>query len=245
MSSPSIVFVPGSFAQPEFYDNYLEPLISQGYDVHALNLRSALPKDATPPGRPLPTMYDDAAVIAEKLEELSEAGKDIIIVAHSYGGTPASESVKGYSKAAREEKGKRGGVVRLAYMTCLIGDVGQSAGELLQSKTENRIPAELNVSSKQATTIASQMSALSQKLTNCRSTAGCTIQTLSRLLALPSLTCHTKRPWSGLRDSVGIPPRVSVTRLDMLATRTFPFRGFSVRTTCLSRRSIRRRRLNL
>jgi pimeloyl-ACP methyl ester carboxylesterase len=145
MQSTSIVLVPGSFAQPDLYDIYVAPLISEGYDVHAVKLRSALTRDATPPGRPLPTMYDDAAAIADRVKQLSEQGKGIIVVAHSYGGTPASEGIRGYSKAARQKEGKPGGVVRLAYITCLVGDVGQSAGELLKTKTENRIPAELNV----------------------------------------------------------------------------------------------------
>jgi hypothetical protein len=51
----------------------------------------------------------------------------VVIIAHSYGGKPATESVKGLSKEARGQQGKQGGVVRLAYMTATAPEVG-SAG---------------------------------------------------------------------------------------------------------------------
>ncbi|KAL2206764.1 hypothetical protein CC79DRAFT_1385942 [Sarocladium strictum] len=144
MASASIVFVPGSFSEPELCDGILDPLRERGYDVHGIHLRSALPKEAKPSGPPIPTMYDDAKVIADKLRELADEGKDVVIFAHSYGGTPASESLKGLSKASRQAEGKTGGVVRLAFITCLIGEVGQSAGELLATKKENKLPANMN-----------------------------------------------------------------------------------------------------
>jgi hypothetical protein len=142
MAPASLVFVPGSFSEPELCNSILDPLRQRGYDVHGIHLRSALPKEAKPSGPPIPTMYDDAKVIAE----LANEGKDVVIFAHSYGGTPASESLKGLSKASRQAEGKTGGVVRLAFITCLIGEVGQSAGELLATKKENKLPANMNVS---------------------------------------------------------------------------------------------------
>jgi hypothetical protein len=147
MSAASIVFVPGSFTVPELYSDVLDALTARGYDVHGVHLRTALARNDEPPrGRPSPSMYDDAAVIAAKVKELADQGKDVVVFAHSYSGTPCSESLKVLSKAHRQEQGLHGGVVRLAFATCLVGEVGQSAGECLKMKKGDKLPAELNVS---------------------------------------------------------------------------------------------------
>ncbi|KAF2797034.1 alpha/beta-hydrolase [Melanomma pulvis-pyrius CBS 109.77] len=136
MSKPSIIFVPGSFALPEFYDTVVDPIAAKGYDIRALhNLSSGLktgPREGTPP-----TMYDDAAQIAAEAEKLADEGKDVILVAHSYGGTPMTESTKGLSKKERQAQGKKGGIVKLAYMTCLVPAVGVSAGGVLGGSSED------------------------------------------------------------------------------------------------------------
>ena len=80
---------------------------------------------------PLPTIYDDAAVIRQVAAKLADEGKDVVLVGHSYGGVPATEAIKGISKAEREKEGKKGGVVRVAYMTCLVPAVGENAGDVL------------------------------------------------------------------------------------------------------------------
>jgi hypothetical protein len=72
-------------------------------------------------------MYEDAAFIAKHIARLADAGKDILVIAHSYGGTPATESIKGLSKKERVERGKKGGVVGLAYMTSLVPELGHPA----------------------------------------------------------------------------------------------------------------------
>jgi pimeloyl-ACP methyl ester carboxylesterase len=73
-------------------------------------------------------MYDDAEYIAELATELADQGKDIVLMSHSYGGTPASQSMKGLSRSERAKAGKKGGVVRLAYMTALVPEEGVPAG---------------------------------------------------------------------------------------------------------------------
>lgn len=79
-------------------------------------------------------MYEDAALIAKEAEALADAGRDVIIISHSYGGVPATESVRGLSKAARAKEGKPGGVVRLAYMTSLVPELGIAANEVLRNR---------------------------------------------------------------------------------------------------------------
>jgi len=130
MSKPTILLVPGACALPEFYDNVVEGVTAKGYEMRALQTRCVAPKTGIPEG-PAPTMYDDAALIAKTVEDLADQGKDVILIAHSYGGVPATESTKGLAKTEREKEGKKGGITRLAYKTALVPPVGKASADLL------------------------------------------------------------------------------------------------------------------
>ena len=95
----------------------------------------------------LPDMYDDAAFVAKEIEKHADQGKDIILLAHSYGGIPATESVKGFSKAERAKQGKAGGVAEIAYMTCLVAEEGKTAVDVLAAMPDdNHTKPEIDVS---------------------------------------------------------------------------------------------------
>ncbi|KAE8423813.1 Alpha/beta hydrolase fold-1 [Aspergillus pseudocaelatus] len=131
-SKPSIVIVPGSFSLPEFYGAVTDGVASKGYEIKAIRLRST--EDLQQPA----TMYDDATAIAHEVAALVDQGKEVILVAHSYGGVPASESIKGLAKI--EGSGKVGGVVNLAYLTALVPQLGASAADMLADiPAENRV----------------------------------------------------------------------------------------------------------
>jgi hypothetical protein len=85
-------------------------------------------------------MYDDAALIAGEAGRLvGNEGKDVMLVAHSYGGIPATESIKGLSKRERQRDGKGpGGIVRIGYVTCLTPVVGESAADVLAQVPPDR-----------------------------------------------------------------------------------------------------------
>ncbi|KUJ24233.1 alpha/beta-hydrolase [Mollisia scopiformis] len=143
-SKPSILFIPGSFALPEFYDVVLDPIKAQGYEIRALHLLTVGLTTGPREGAP-PTMYDDAAFIAKEVEKLVDQEKDIILIGHSYGGIPLSQSTKGLGIEERKAQGKKGGIVKLAYMTCLVPDIGQSAMAMLTDvKEEHRVQFRLD-----------------------------------------------------------------------------------------------------
>ncbi|KAF2261500.1 alpha/beta-hydrolase [Lojkania enalia] len=123
-TEPTIILIPGSFAIPALYYNVTKPLAAQGYDIYTLNLQTTEKK----PGK-LPTLADDATYIAKNVEILADQGKDVVLVGHSYGGVPITEAAKGLSKKHRESKGKKGGIVRLAYMTAVVPKLGYSCAE--------------------------------------------------------------------------------------------------------------------
>ncbi|KAK7752316.1 hypothetical protein SLS62_005652 [Diatrype stigma] len=126
MSKRSLLLIPGAFAVPDLYDSLVNAVAAKGYEIKALHMPSVAPATGPKEGEP-PTMYDDAAFIAKEAESLADEGKDVIIMTHSYGGVPGTESVRGLSKTERQKQGKKGGIVRLAYMTSLVLAVGDAA----------------------------------------------------------------------------------------------------------------------
>lgn len=147
MAKPSILVVPGSFAPPVLYAGIVSAVAARGYEIKALHLPSVgigpgLGREGSPP-----SMYDDAAFIAEAIEKLADDGKEVVAVAHSYGGHPLSECVKGLGKEERQRLGKEGGLVRLAYISSLVPAVGLAPMNLLDGiPSEDRDELLLDVS---------------------------------------------------------------------------------------------------
>lgn len=136
--SPTILFVPGSFTLPVAFDSIVNALAAQNISARVLHLPSiGLSPDTGRPGTP-PSAYDDAAFIASEVQKEADEGYDVTLVAHSYGGIPATESLEGLSKSERETEGKRGGVVRIAYIAALVPQVGVSAGEMMAGVPEEK-----------------------------------------------------------------------------------------------------------
>lgn len=131
---PFTLIVPGGMTPATVYDPVVEEVTKRGQDIRAVTLPSVRLHSETGPVREPPTMYEDAAFIAKEAEALADAGRDVIIISHSYGGVPATESVRGLSKATRRREGKPGGVVRLAYMTSLIPELGVAANDALTKR---------------------------------------------------------------------------------------------------------------
>lgn len=148
MAQPSVLLIPGSFCKPSFYENITTPLQSDGIDITAIHLPTVGPSGQTGYPGPAPSMYDDAAFIASAISKLVDAGKDVILIAHSYGGIPVSESIKGLSRKERISGGKTGGVVRIAYMTALVPGLGGHAAGLmadLPSESVLSLPVDVSV----------------------------------------------------------------------------------------------------
>lgn len=116
----TIVLIPGSFLHSSHYEPTLAPLRASGLTIHVLDPPCF---HAKKPG-PLPSMYDDSSFVGEFITELADRGEEVVLVAHSYGGMPASECVRGLSVDARRKEGKQGGVVRLAFVTAVVPKVG-------------------------------------------------------------------------------------------------------------------------
>lgn len=124
VSKPSIVLVGGSFATPSLYDLVVSRLKESGFDVEVPQLPSIGRREGESP-----TLADDVAHVRSVLERKADAGKDVLIIGHSYGGVPTTEAIQGLSKADRKKLGKEGGVVRVLYTTAVLPELGQTAAE--------------------------------------------------------------------------------------------------------------------
>ena len=145
-SKPSILLFPGSFALPEFYDPVVDAVAAKGYEIRAIHppsvgLKTGQGREGAPP-----TMYDDAAFIATQAERLADAGKDVILIGHSYGGVPVTQSTEGLSTKDRQKQGKTGGIVHLAYITSLVPAIGTAAaGMLTDVPKEHQLDLKIDV----------------------------------------------------------------------------------------------------
>lgn len=113
-SKPTILFVPGAWHKSACYTPVIQKLNAQGYDTATAELASVGPV----PG--LQTWADDVANIQKEVAGLADAGKKIVIVAHSYGSLPAGEAIKGHLLREREAEGKPGGVVHFVYVSAFV-----------------------------------------------------------------------------------------------------------------------------
>ncbi|KAH7310607.1 Alpha/beta hydrolase fold-1 [Stachybotrys elegans] len=129
MGRPTIVSIPGASSLPIFSDRLVAAVTSRGYTIHTLQLPSVGLSEGPQEGPPS-SMYDDAALISSHVSKLADAGQDILLVTHSYGGTPATESLRGLSKRSRRDQDLPGGVIGIAYITSFVPEVGKSAGSI-------------------------------------------------------------------------------------------------------------------
>ncbi|KAI1811924.1 Alpha/beta hydrolase fold-1 [Poronia punctata] len=139
MGGLSMVIVPASSALPSFYSKVIEGVSRHGHSIEALHIPSIGLVSGARPGTP-PNMYDDAAFLSAHVADLADAGREVLLITHSYGGTPATECVRGLSKSERTKEGKKGGIVGLAYMTSLVPEVGHPATSSAGTAPEDQEP---------------------------------------------------------------------------------------------------------
>lgn len=119
-AKPTVVFVPGAWHNSEGFEAVAALLKAAGYGYRGLHLPSVTSNG------PFIQSNEDAVFVLQAVTELVEAGEDVVIVMHSYGGIPGSSGAKGLSKEDRAKEGKQGGVIAMVYMTALAVEEGVS-----------------------------------------------------------------------------------------------------------------------
>ena len=113
--NPAIVISHAAWHPPPMYQSFVAKLKSASYEA----IVPALPScDSSDPANA--TCTKDAEVVRKAIMPLLDEGKDVVVIAHSYGGIPAAGSVEGLSKIQRRREGKPGGVIGLVYMSAFV-----------------------------------------------------------------------------------------------------------------------------
>lgn len=133
-----LAIVPGSFAPVALYDDWVAHLSKHGVRSVVVDL----PSVGYPEGKPAQTMTDDANEITRVVEGLLDNGEDVVILTHSYGGIPGTQSLETLSHKARQAVGKSG-VKKIIYMTSVILPVGTSNFEAFGSTLPDSIKVEV------------------------------------------------------------------------------------------------------
>jgi pimeloyl-ACP methyl ester carboxylesterase len=108
---PVIILVHGAWHSPVHYRKLIEPLRTQGYTVLAPT-NASVGIDDSVAGK---TYIDDVKRIHEALLPHLDAGREAVMVCHSYGGIPGTASLEGQTVEERTARGLRGGVKEVLY----------------------------------------------------------------------------------------------------------------------------------
>lgn len=117
---PTVVLVPGAWQRSSVFDAVQHKLGLLGYPTVLVDHLST---GAEPPTIEL---SDDVDNLHKVLQKLVDEERDIVVVAHSYGGVVASCAVEGLDVPALRKAGKTGGVIMLAYLSAFVLPKGAS-----------------------------------------------------------------------------------------------------------------------
>ena len=112
-TKPVIVIVPGAWHRPAHYAHLALKLNSAGYTVDCLELSSTNDEKDLPEN----SWTEDISIIRNAITSHTEAGRDVAVVMHSFGGMTGSEAACGLGKKETETLGR---VVQLIYMTSFM-----------------------------------------------------------------------------------------------------------------------------
>ncbi|CAG8977375.1 hypothetical protein HYALB_00007005 [Hymenoscyphus albidus] len=110
MSKPIFLCIPGASHPVIIYEPLKASLSLHGYSAVLLQLPS------TGGNPPTFDFTEDLAAIRNTVAHLSDSGNDVIVVAHGWSGVMAGEALQGLGKVEREQRGRRGGVLRLVFI---------------------------------------------------------------------------------------------------------------------------------
>ncbi|WZH48495.1 Alpha/beta hydrolase fold-1 [Fusarium acuminatum] len=127
---PTILAVPGAWHTVESFDTVKKIFTDRNYEFVSQNAPGVTDANATVIG-------DAASLRTNLLQPLVEAGKDVIVMMHSYGGMYGSQAVQGLSKREREQSGKQGGVISLIYVSAVTPLEGKTTLDMMGTDAQH------------------------------------------------------------------------------------------------------------
>ncbi|KAK9781027.1 putative AB hydrolase-1 domain-containing protein [Seiridium cardinale] len=121
---PTVLFVHGSWHQPSHFARVRKVLEDADFPT-------SCPLQPSIGSLPPIGLMEDAQCIRDELKGLIEdESKDVIVVAHSYGGLVTTQAVdEAFGKKQREERGQNGGVVQLHFMCAFMLSINTSLAD--------------------------------------------------------------------------------------------------------------------
>jgi alpha-beta hydrolase superfamily lysophospholipase len=119
-SKPVFLLAHGSWHTPYHYKGFIDCLNAAGYETVAPCFASST--ENPPPNAPAA----DVEILKECTNKLVDQGREVIVVAHSYGGVIATDALSGLGIRQRKEQGLTGGVTRIIYVAAFILLIGKT-----------------------------------------------------------------------------------------------------------------------
>jgi hypothetical protein len=126
-SKPAIVISPGGGHLSGAYTRLATYLTTHGHPVTAVDLVSNTITTNPSAATPYPTTFaGDVAAVTSAITSHADAGRDVVLLCHSFGGIPGSTACKGLLKSDRATHGLPGGVVHVIYLASMAFPLGTS-----------------------------------------------------------------------------------------------------------------------
>ncbi|KAG9959903.1 alpha/beta-hydrolase, partial [Aureobasidium melanogenum] len=119
MSKPVFILCPGAWHPAEVYDRMIPHLETKGY-------RTVLHDWPSIQQAPVQSFDEDIQSIRATILNEADTGNDVVVVAHSWSGSPVNSAIADLSKAERAKQGKLGGVIKLVFLCAFVVPEGVS-----------------------------------------------------------------------------------------------------------------------
>ncbi|KAJ5632809.1 hypothetical protein N7490_009148 [Penicillium lividum] len=116
--NPTLIFCPGAWYPPTAF----EPLTAHFPDHTTHTVAFPSIQQATS----VQDLQPDIDALRTLVEQEASAGKEVVVISHSWSGLPVNSALDGLSKTERQAAGETGGVTKLIFISAFIPDVGES-----------------------------------------------------------------------------------------------------------------------
>ncbi|KAK7432104.1 hypothetical protein QQZ08_001394 [Neonectria magnoliae] len=124
-TQPTIIVIPGAWHRVSCMNLFIRSLQAAGFPAEGITLLGVGHADIS--------VADDETFIRSKIEPYIQAGKDVILIVHSYAGFPATAAISGFDSKGRRARGESGGVLGIAYLAAFVPLEGESVLSLLEN----------------------------------------------------------------------------------------------------------------
>ncbi|KAL2826800.1 alpha/beta-hydrolase [Aspergillus cavernicola] len=114
---PTLIFAPGAWYPPTAFNPVIALLNTHGYTSHTVAFPSI--QQATT----VTDLSDDIAAVRALIEPEVQAGRDVVLIVHSWAGLPVNSALEGLEKS---KSSGGGGVVKIIFISAFLPEIGQS-----------------------------------------------------------------------------------------------------------------------